>query len=133
MDESMTLAIYLPYQLLLKIERVKFISYETETGSQGLLPNRLDCVSALVPSILTFRTDLEEVYVAIDEGILIKADNKVTISTRNGFSSSDLGQLQALVEETYLQQNDKETRVKKVIDKLESEFLKRYVETRHGK
>lgn len=129
----MTLAIYLPHQLLLKMEKVIFISYETETGSYGLLPNRLDCISDLVPSILTFRTDVEEVYVAVDEGILIKTDDKVTISTRNGFSSSDLGQLQALVEETYLQQNEKETRVKKVIDQLESEFLKRYVETRHGK
>lgn len=133
MNEFMTLAIYLPHQLLLKTDRVKFISYETETGSYGLLPNRLDCISDLIPSILTFNTDTETLYVAIDEGILIKTDATVTISTRNGFSSSDLRQLQALVEETYLQQNEKESRVKKVIDKLESEFLKRYVETRHGR
>lgn len=133
MYDFMTLAIYLPHQLLLQADRVQFIAYETETGSYGLLPNRLDCVSDLIPSILTYRTDTEEIYVAIDEGILIKADDKVTISTRNGFSSSNLRELQALVEETYLQQNEKETRVKKVIDKLESEFLKRYVETRHGK
>ncbi len=133
MNEYMTIAIYLPHQLLLKVENVLYLSFETATGSYGFFPHRLDCVSALIPSILTYKTDLEEVYVAVDEGILIKADTQITISTRNGFSSSDLGQLQALVEETYLQQNEKESRVKKVIDKLESEFLKRYVETRHGK
>lgn len=133
MVEYMTIAIYLPHQLLLKVENATFLSFETQTGSYGFFPNRLDCVSALVPGILTFKTDQEEIYVAVDEGILIKADGLVTISTRNGFTSSDLGQLQALVEETYLQQNERETRVKKVIDKLESEFLKRYVVTRHGK
>ncbi len=133
MYDYMTIAIYLPHQLLLKVENATRMSFETETGSFGFFPNRLDCVSALVPGILTYETDQDEFYVAVDDGILIKTNETVTISTRNAFASSDLGQLQALVEETYLQQNERETRVKKVIDKLESEFLKRYVETRHGK
>lgn len=132
MFDTMTLSIFLPHQLILKEESIMKITFETLTGSYGIYPNRLDFVSALIPSILTYEIDAVEFYVAVDEGILIKTNNLVTLSTRNAFPSPDLGQLQILVEEIYLKQSEREERVKRVMSKLESEFMKRYLEIRHG-
>jgi F-type H+-transporting ATPase subunit epsilon len=50
---------------------------------------------------------------------------------RNAFSSPDLGQLEMLVEKEFKNLNEREKTVKMVISKLESDFMRRYVEIRH--
>ena len=69
----MNLKILLPFQVFAEKTGVSRIVAETREGSFGLLPHRLDCVAALAPGILTYETDAEgEVYVAVDEGVLVK-------------------------------------------------------------
>jgi F-type H+-transporting ATPase subunit epsilon len=42
-------------------------------GFVRTLPHRLDCVAALAPGILIYETEAEgEVYLAVDEGVLVK-------------------------------------------------------------
>jgi F-type H+-transporting ATPase subunit epsilon len=63
---------------------VSRIVAETREGSFGLLPHRLDCVAALAPGILIYETEAEgEVYVAVDEGVLVKTGPDVLVSVRN--------------------------------------------------
>jgi F-type H+-transporting ATPase subunit epsilon len=63
-------------------------------GSFGLLPHRLDCVAALAPGILIYETEAEgEVYVAVDEGVLVKTGPDVLVSVRRAIRGTDLGQL----------------------------------------
>ena len=46
----------------------------TLQGSVGFLPHRLDCAAALEPGILTYESEADgEVYVAVDQGVLVKA------------------------------------------------------------
>lgn len=71
---------------------------ETSAGSYGLLPQRLDCVAALVPGILTYKTKNEKVtYVAVDEGVMVKAGADVLVSVRNAVGGADLGKLGELI------------------------------------
>ena len=70
----MRLKILLPYKVFADIKKVKKIVVETSEGSYGILPRRLDCTAALITGILLYETEDEgEKYIAVKEGILIKA------------------------------------------------------------
>jgi F-type H+-transporting ATPase subunit epsilon len=69
----MNLKILLPFQVFTEKAGVFRIVAEGRQGSFGILPHRLDCVAALAPGILTYETESDgEVYVAVDEGVLVK-------------------------------------------------------------
>ena len=79
----MHLKVLLPFQIFTEKSDVLRIVAETREGSFGLLPHRLDCVAALTPGILTFETASDgEVFVAVDEGVLVKAGPEVLVSVR---------------------------------------------------
>jgi F-type H+-transporting ATPase subunit epsilon len=93
------------------------------------LPHRLDCVAALVPGILIYEDEAEnEVYVAVDEGVLVKAGLKVLVSVRNAIGGTDLGQLREAVDREFLNLNQREQTVRSVMAKLESGFIRRLAE-----
>ena len=99
----MKLKVLLPFQIFAEKTGVSRIVAETREGSFGLLPHRLDCVAALAPGILTYETESEgEVYVAVDEGVLVKTGPDVLVSVRNAIAGTDLGQLREAVEREYL-------------------------------
>jgi F-type H+-transporting ATPase subunit epsilon len=128
----MTLKVLLPSQIFAEKTGVSRIVAETREGSFGLLPRRLDCVAALVPGILIYETEAEgEVYVAVDEGVLIKTGRDVLVSVRNAIGGTDLGKLRAAVEREFLHLNDQEQNLRSVLAKLESGFLRRLAEFHH--
>jgi F-type H+-transporting ATPase subunit epsilon len=90
----MNLKVLLPFRIFAEKTGVTRIVAETQEGSFGLLPHRLDCVAALAPGILIYENEAEgEVYVAVDEGVLIKTGLDVLVSVRNAIAGTDLGQL----------------------------------------
>lgn len=124
----MVLKILLPYQVFAEKKNVKRIVVETLNGSFGILPNRLDCVAALVPGIFTFEVEGEdETYVAVDEGVLIKQGAKVFASVRNAIGGTDLGKLRKAVEQEFLGLDEREKTFRMVLAKLESGFLRRFL------
>lgn len=128
----MHLKILLPFQIFADKANVSRIVVETIEGSFGLLPRRLDCVTALVPGILIFETAAEgEVYVAVDEGVLVKAGPDVLVSVRRAISGTDLAQLRATVEQEFLTLDVQEQNVRSVMAKLESGFIRRLAEFHH--
>ena len=101
-------------------------------GAFGLLPHRLDCVAALVPGILVYETKADgEMYIAIDQGVLVKTGNDVFISARNAIGGMSLGNLRAAVEEEFLQLDEQEKKVRSVLAKMESGFIRRLAEFHH--
>ena len=99
----MNLKVLLPFQIFAEKTGVSRIVAETREGSFGLLPHRLDCVAALAPGILIYETEAEgEVYVAVDEGVLVKTGPDVLVSVRNAIGGTDLGQLREAVEQEFL-------------------------------
>lgn len=120
----MDLKILLPYRIFAEIKNVSNIVAETSEGSFGLLPQRLDCVAAIVPSIFLYETESKSKhYLAVDEGILIKAGSQVMLSVRNAFGGTDLGKLHESVENEYKKLDDTERDIRSTMAKMESGFL----------
>ena len=125
----MKLKVLLPFGIYAEKTSVLRIVAETRDGSFGLLPHRLDCIAALVPGILLYETESEgEVYVAVDEGVLIKSGLDVLLSVRNAIGGTDLSRLRESVEHEFLAQNKQELMVSSVIAKMESGFIRRFRE-----
>ena len=118
----MNLKILLPFRVFAEVKNVKKIVIETSEGSYGLLPQRLDCVAALVPGILTYESDKEH-YVAVDEGIMIKAGKDVLVSVRQAIGGVDLGELHESVEKEFKQLDESEKNIRSVISKLETGLM----------
>ena len=97
------------------------------------MPHRLDCVAALAPGILIYEHETEgEIYVAVDEGVLVKTGLDVLVSVRNAIGGTDLGQLHEAVKREFLTLNDREQNVRSVMAKMESGFIRRLAEFHHG-
>lgn len=125
----MNLKILLPFKVFAEKQGVQRIVAETAYGAFGLLPHRLDGVAALVPGILTYQTEAEgEVFLAVDEGVLVKTGSDVLISVRHAIGGVDLGRLRAAVEQEFLTLNELEVDLRTTLAKLERDFIRRFVE-----
>lgn len=125
--DSMQLKILLPFRVFAERTEVKRIVAETQEGSFGLLPNRLDCAAALAPGILTYETEAEgEVFVAVAEGVLIKAGAEVLVSVRNAIGGVGLDELHQAVEREFLQAGEEERNLRTTLAKLEVDFVRRF-------
>ena len=128
----MTLKVLLPFHIFVEKTGVSRIVAETREGSFGSLPHRLDCVAALAPGILTYETEADgEVFVAVDEGVLVKTGPDVLVSVRRAVSGTDLGQLHDTVKQEFLTLDEHEQSVRSVTAKLESGFLRRFATFQH--
>jgi F-type H+-transporting ATPase subunit epsilon len=128
----MNLTVLLPYRVFAEKTAVSRIVAETHDGSFGLWPRRLDCVAALVSGILTYETESDgEVFVAVDEGVLVKTGPQVLVSVRRAIGGRDLGQLRDAVRREFLTLDENEQRVRLVTTKLEVGFLRRFARLQH--
>jgi F-type H+-transporting ATPase subunit epsilon len=128
----MNLKVLLPFQVFAEKTGVIRIVAETREGSFGLLPHRLDCVAALAAGILIYEAEAEgEVYVAVDEGVLIKTGLDVLVSVSNAIAGTDLRELRDSVEREFLNLDEREQNVRSVLAKMESGFIRRLAEFHH--
>jgi F-type H+-transporting ATPase subunit epsilon len=122
----MNLKILLPFGIYAEKTEVSRIVADTREGSFGLLPHRRDCIAALAPGILIYQNEGEsEVYVAVDEGVLVKTGSDVLVSVRNAIGGTDLGQLHVAVKREFLNLSEGEQNVRSVMAIMESDFIRR--------
>ncbi len=118
------LKILLPFRIFLETNNVSSITIETSAGSYGMLAQRLDCVAAIVPGIFTYEIESEgPKYIAVDEGVMIKAGTQVLVSVRNAIGGTDLGKLSDLVKKKFNIRDENKTELRSVIAKLEGGFI----------
>ncbi|MCL4745256.1 MAG: F0F1 ATP synthase subunit epsilon [Burkholderiaceae bacterium] len=123
----MALRVLLPFEVLVDETDVARIVVETAQGSFGLLPRRLDCVAALVPGILSFEAEGQgEVFLAVDEGVLVKTGRTVVVSVRRGLRGNDLARLRDAVEQEFLTLDAHEEEMRTAMARLETGFLRRF-------
>lgn len=128
----MHLKILLPFMVFAEKREVLRVVAVTDQGSFGLLPKRLDCVAALSAGILVYETTADgEVYIAVDEGVLVKTGNEVLVSVRNAIGGMSLDKLRAAVEAEFMQLDEQEQKVRSVLAKMESGFIRRLSEFHH--
>ena len=125
--DAMNFKTLLPFGVLLDETDVLRIVVETTEGLFGILPHRLDCAATLVPGILIYETASSgEVFVAVDEGTLVKTGPNVLVSVRRAFIGSDLKELKNRIITEFLEMDDHERDVRQVMAKLEVGILKRF-------
>jgi len=120
----MNLKILLPYKVFTEIKNVKDIVAETSAGSYGLLAHRLDFAAAVVPGIFSYEAETGGMqYVAVDEGVMIKAGMQVLISVRNAVGGADLGKLHELVDKEFVNIDKTEKEARMVMAKIEGGLM----------
>lgn len=124
----MHLKVVLPTKILLEQDVLK-VNAEAENGMFCLLPHHLDFVATLVPSLLAFvSSEDEEKFLAIDQGILVKHGNQVTVATQHAVQGGDLGMLKQTVEQQFRLIDEHEKIARSVLAKLEVSTIRRFIE-----
>lgn len=120
----MLLKVLLPTHVLVEREVVQVVA-EALNGSFCLLPLHVDFVSALTSGILSYITpEGQEHFVAINEGILVKAADEVTISTREAIPGDDLESLRSLVERDAAEMLERESAMRAALSKLTTSLVR---------
>ncbi|MGF1540460.1 MAG: F0F1 ATP synthase subunit epsilon [Pleurocapsa sp.] len=115
----MQLKVLVPTKVFLE-ETVEQVNAEAKDGAFGLLPNHIDFVTALAPGILSYRNQQgEEVFIAVDEGILVKCGQEVLVSTGQAVKDADLETLHQTVEQEFRQLNEQQKLTRTAVARLE--------------
>jgi F-type H+-transporting ATPase subunit epsilon len=128
----MRLEVLLPFQVFADEADVLRIVAQTPAGSFGLLPHRLDCVAALAPGILSYQTAAGEVFLAVDEGVLVKAGSVVRVSVRRALRGTDLGHLRDAVAQDFAAQDAQALALRAAMAQVEGGFLRRLARYEQG-
>lgn len=116
----MKLKVLIPTKVFL-LETVEQVNAEAKNGAFELLPNHIDFVTALAPGILSYRSETgSEVFLAVDEGILVKCGQEVLVSTIQAVKDADLETLQQTVEQEFRQLNEQQKLTRTAIARLEA-------------
>ncbi len=125
---NMNLKILLPEKILTD-QPVTKINAEAPNGEFCLLPKHIDFVSALSPGIFYYTdTGENDIYLAIDEGTLVKKGSEVFVSTRRAVKGPDLEKLHETVEQEFKVLDDREKMVRSATAKIEANFVRRFLE-----
>jgi len=107
---------------------------EAENGAFGMLPNHIDFVTALVPSVLILTlADGEERIFGIDEGILVKKGHDVDIAIRRGVQGTDLATLKETVQESFVEVDEDERVARSALSRLEAGIVRRFADLQRPK
>jgi F-type H+-transporting ATPase subunit epsilon len=122
------LKVLVPKQVVFDQEVTKIVA-EAENGSFCLLPRHVDFVAALVPGLLEVHgPDGGEEFLAIDEGILVKAGAEVLVSTRRAVRGASLDQLEDTVEREFRVLDERERQARSAAARLEADLVRRFME-----
>jgi F-type H+-transporting ATPase subunit epsilon len=129
----MQLKILVPSGIFADLHDVSCIVAASASGSFALLSRRLDCVAALVPGIFSYTAGADVVYLAVDEGVLVKSGGTVLVSVRRAIVGSNLAELHAAVMRDFLTLDAGERAARTALAKLESGFIGRLAELDHAR
>ena len=125
---DMRVTLRLPVRTLFE-GQAGYLSAVAPNGAFGILPNHIDFVTALVPSVLTLRltNGAEEIF-GLDEGLLVKKGHEVDVITLRGVRGDDLGTLQQTVEASFLQMDEEERQARSALSRLEADMVRGFAE-----
>ncbi len=127
----MNLKVMLPTRIFLE-QTVRKVIAEAENGAFCLLPRHIDFVAALAPGLFFFESEEgKEVFLAINEGILVKFGSEVLVSTRDAVLGPDLGVLKETIQKEFRVLDEREKRARSASAKLEANLVRRFLELGH--
>jgi F-type H+-transporting ATPase subunit epsilon len=128
----MHLKILLPSQVFLDADHVKKMVVPTGAGFVGILPERLDFVAAVKPGIMVWQNERgDEIYTAVDDGIVVKAGDEVLCSVHRASTGTDPAKLLETIEKQFISLNTEQQAVRTTLAKLEGGLLERLSRYQH--
>lgn len=124
----MQLKVQVPGRILID-EPVQKIIAEAQNGFFCIEPRHIDFVAALVTGIITyFKGDGMELFLASDEGILVKCGREVMISTFSAIPGKDLVTLREAVADFFKTRSDEERLARSAAARLEAAIVRRFID-----
>jgi len=131
--KSMSVTLRLPARLLYQGEAVK-LSARAENGAFGVLPQHIDCVTALSPGvlILTDQSGQEQIF-GVDEGIMVKREGQVDICVRRAARGNDLDSLGISVKEAFVDLDERERIARTALSRLEADMVRNFMDLQRAR
>ncbi len=124
----MRLKILLPTHIPVDCE-VEKVTAEAENGSFCLLPKHIDFVASLVPGILVYQEPgRQEKFIAIDEGVLVKRQADVFVSSRDAILGDELERLSDQVQENFTIKEEEQKKAETALAKMEANFVNNFMQ-----
>lgn len=121
----MRLLLSIPTGLVLD-ERAAKVSGRSDRGSFTLLPRHADGAMLLSPGLLSFvSAEGEEVFVAVDEGVLVKIGAEVRVTCRRAVVAGDLENARSALAAHLNEQSEHDRKARAALMTLEAEVLRR--------
>ncbi len=118
----------LPTGILIDQDVTK-VTAEGVHGSFCLLPRHIDYCSALPPGLLSFENkEGKEIFVAVDNGMLVKTGEEVLVSTQRAIPSPDLESVRDLIETEFAAVDETERKTQAAMANLEASLVRRFLE-----
>ena len=117
----MRLKALMPSGVVLDREVVR-VRFDARDGSRTFLPHHADFVTAVVPGLVSFNpveTPDEEIFMACDQGVLVKEGDLVRLSVRRAVISNDLAVLTKAIGEEFKKVEDERKTVNAAMARLE--------------
>lgn len=131
----MTLLLTVPSGVLIDEEVTRIVT-DTDRGAFCLLPRHADTVMLVVPGLLLYRPlggaddGHDDVVVAVDDGVLVKAGDSVRVASQRAVVAGDLGNAEATVREHFRTRSEHEKRARTALSRLEADIVRRLGELR---
>lgn len=120
----MDLTIWIPSGVWLQSRTSKVVASGLH-GSFCLLPRHADAIAGLKPGLFSLETpEGSSLYLALDEGCLLKSRSQVTVVTLQAFASEHLETLAGRVRSMVREQDEGERRIRTALAGLESRIAR---------
>lgn len=126
------LKIMMPEQIIADRQVDKVIA-EGHNGFFCLKPRHVDFTSALRAGILYHYDGEEEVFTAIDSGILVKCGSEVLVSALNAVTGNNLSELETMVRRRFSKSEESEQASVLALRNLEAELVQHFVDLEKGR
>jgi F-type H+-transporting ATPase subunit epsilon len=132
MTDVMDVALRLPTRMFHQGPAAKLVA-RAPNGSFGILPAHIDFVTALVPCVLILsEPEGREQVFGVDEGILVKHENRVDICVRRAVLGANLADLKAIVREKFIEIDEQERSARAAVSRLEADVVRRFAELKEA-
>ncbi|MDJ0510748.1 MAG: F0F1 ATP synthase subunit epsilon [Crocosphaera sp.] len=122
----MNLKVLIPTEIFVDATVIKVVA-EGENGSFCLLPRHVDFLSALVPGILAYTLESnQEIFLAINEGILVKQGDNIFVSTLQAVQDENLETLQETVEKKFKTLDEREKLIRSALAQFEATIIRHF-------
>ena len=123
----MRLTVTTPTRLVVDDSAVVALSAEDETGCFAIWPRHADFLTALLPSVVSWRqASGREQYCAVHGGLLTVAGGaRVAVTTRQAIVGDDLGALEAEVRRAFAASAERESQARSDAARLHAAAIRR--------